>query len=127
MWTVRGLHKEVRKTSHFYFRAFGSLQKNITMTSFFSCGCWASWTRQMRDQFYIWIGSAGEAWLAQGIFLAGLKGAQVSLTMNYGENVVSMVGGGLSPCQCGRRSRGKLRRKVELQHYRDMFFSNNTC
>lgn len=70
LWTVWRICKDVRKTSHPYLGAFGSLQKNITMTSFSSFQCWTAGTREV-----------GEA----------------SLMVNYQENLVSMISRELCP------------------------------
>lgn len=58
MWTVRRLHKKVWKsiTSTFW----SMIKKHYY--DFPLVGCQAPWTREIRDQFYIWIGSAAEAW-----------------------------------------------------------------
>lgn len=70
MWTVRGLDKEVRKISHLHFRAFGSLQKIVTMTSFSSCSCWASWTR---ETFLFGLDQLEKLGLHKASFLSGWR------------------------------------------------------
>lgn len=93
LWAVWRICKDIRKASHPYLGTYGSLQKNITMTSFSSFQCWATGTREVRE---------------------------ASLMVNCQENLVSMVSREL--CLCNVR-----RRKADLQLYRNMFFSNNTC